>query len=215
MRAMILAAGRGERMRPLTDQTPKPLLMVKDRPLLAYHLMALAQAGIHEVVINHAWLGEQIEHAIGDGHQYGVQVSYSPEIPGGLETGGGIFQALPLLGDEPFVVVNGDIWCNYPFGSLPAEPNGLAHLVMVDNPVHHPKGDFVLDDGRLLLKGERTLTYSGVAVFRKEFFAECKPGRFPLAPLLRQHISHGQVSGEYYSEVWCDVGTPERLAGLN
>jgi len=215
MRAMILAAGRGERMRPLTDHVPKPLLTVKGRPLLAYHLAALGQAGIEEVVINYAWLGEKIEQTIGDGSQYGLRVRYSPEIPGGLETGGGIYQALPLLGDAPFIVVNGDIWCDYSFLTLPVEPKGLAHLVMVDNPNHHQCGDFVLQDGRLSLNGGRTLTYSGIAVFRPAFFAGCSDGRFPLAPMLRQQIADGEVSGEYYSGEWCDVGTPERLAGLN
>ncbi len=215
MRAMILAAGRGERMRPLTDFTPKPLLEVAGKPLLEYHLEALAKVGIRQVVINHAWLGEKIEQVMGDGQRYGLSISYSPEQEGGLETAGGIIQALPLLGDEPFMVINGDIWCDFPFEHLPEQPKGLAHLVMVANPEHNPEGDFVLDDGWLKLNGGEKLTYSGIAVFRPEFFAGLKPGRAALAPLLKQYITQGKVSGEYFDGQWCDVGTPQRLADLN
>ncbi|VAW85659.1 Nucleotidyl transferase possibly involved in threonylcarbamoyladenosine formation [hydrothermal vent metagenome] len=215
MRAMILAAGRGERMRPLTDTTPKPLLMVQGKPLLIHHLIALEKAGVTQVVINHAWFGEKIEALVGDGAAYGLQVSYSPEPAGGLETAGGIFQALPLLGNAPFIVVNGDVWCDYPFAALPSQIQGVAHLVMVDNPAQHPEGDFSLNNGLLSNASDNALTYSGIAVFHPDFFAKCQPGRYPLAPLLRQQIVKGRVSGEYYPGVWCDVGTPERLDELN
>ncbi len=214
MKAMILAAGRGERMRPLTDRLPKPLLPVGGRPLIEYHLSALAGAGIREIVINHAWLGECIEQVLGDGSRWGVRLHYSPEKEG-LETGGGIFNALPLLGGEPFVVVNGDVWCNYPFARLPEQPAGIAHLVLVDNPTHHPKGDFSLREGRVRADGKLRLTYSGIAVLRPELFAGCSPGRFPLAPLLRRAMAAGEVSGEHYRGRWIDVGTPDRLDELD
>ena len=215
MRAMILAAGRGERMRPLTDHMPKPLLQVAGKSLIAYHLSALAGAGVEQVVINHAWLGRQIEAAVGDGSEFGLQVRYSAEPEGGLETAGGIVQALPLLGDDPFWVINGDVWCDYPLQQLPYRPSGQAHLVMVDNPLHHPQGDFALIDGLLSLDGRSRLTYSGIAVFDPEFFSGCLPERSALAPLLRQRIESQLVSGEYYSGTWCDVGTPQRLDELN
>ncbi len=214
MKAMILAAGRGERMRPLTNRTPKPLLPVGGRPLIEYHLSALAEAGVSEIVINHAWLGKCIEQALGDGSRWAVKLRYSPEQEG-LETGGGILNALPLLGMRPFVVVNGDVWCNYPFSRLPKEPEGLAHLVLVDNPSHHPDGDFALRSGRVWLNGAPRLTYSGIAVLRPELFESCEPGRFPLAPLLRRAMQDGQVSGEHYRGDWVDVGTPERLKELD
>ncbi len=214
MKAMILAAGRGERMRPLTDHVPKPLLKVGGRCLIEYHLGALASAGIREIVINHAWLGAQIEQALGDGSHWGVEIRYSAEQEG-LETGGGIFNALPLLGEQPFLVVNGDVWCNYPFHQLPVEPAaGLAHLVLVDSPPHHPEGDFVLQGGRVRLEGGPRLTYSGIAVCHPALFASCTPGIFPLAPLLRSAITAEKVSGEHYRGRWVDVGTPERLHEL-
>ncbi len=215
MRAMILAAGRGERMRPLTYSTPKPLLKVQKKPLLIHHLIALKEAGVSQVVINHAWLGEQIEALIGDGAKYGLQVRYSAEPAGGLETAGGIFHALPLLGSEPFIVVNGDIWCDYPFKKLPSQLEGVAHLVMVDNPAQHSKGDFSLNKRQLSLSPHHALTYSGIAVFHPDFFAKCQAGRYPLAPLLKEQIVKKRVSGEYYPGTWCDVGTPERLHQLN
>ncbi len=215
MRAMILAAGRGERMRPLTDKLPKPLLSVQGRSLLEYHLIALAKAGVEQVVINHAWLGGKIEAAIGDGKQYGLRVYYSAEPSGGLETGGGILKALPLLGDVPFIVVNGDVWCDYPFSRLPKQLTGLVHLVMVNNPSHNVEGDFFLNDGQIVQQGDMTLTYSGIAVFHPHFFVNCEPGKFPLAPLFRRCIASGEMSGEYYEGEWCDVGTPERLKKLN
>ncbi|HEB57733.1 MAG TPA: nucleotidyltransferase family protein [Gammaproteobacteria bacterium] len=213
MKAMILAAGRGERLRPLTDNTPKPLLDVGGRPLIAWHLAALAAAGIDEVVINHAWLGEQIRARVPALAPAGLRVRFSDEGDTALETGGGIYQALCWLGDAPFVGVNGDIWTDYPFSQLPAQPEGLAHLVMVDNPPHHGTGDFVLRGGRLYAggEGEERLTFSGIGVYRPQLFADCKAGRFPLAPLLRAAMARDEVSGEHYPGAWFDVGTRERL----
>lgn len=210
MKAMILAAGKGERMRPLTLHTPKPLLSVAGKALIEYHIDALARAGCTELVINHAWLGLQIEQALGDGGQYGVRIRYSPE-PEPLETGGGIFRALPLLGDDPFVVVNGDVWTDYDFSALPRQLDGLAHLVLVDNPGHHPQGDFVLERGRVLDEGQPRFTYSGMAVLSPALFAGCSAGAFKLAPLLRSAMQAGRVSGEHYAGRWLDVGTVERL----
>ncbi len=214
MKAMILAAGRGERMRPLTDHTPKPLLKVGGRCLIDYHLAGLAEAGIQEVIINHAWLGEQIERELGDGGRWGVKIHYSAELQG-LETGGGIFNALPLLGEAPFLVINGDVWCRYPFAQLPATPAGLAHLVLVDNPPHHAQGDFALRGGHVCSQGAPRLTYSGIGVFRPALFAGCSRRSFPLAPLLRRLMRDNQVTGEHYRGRWIDVGTPERLHKLD
>ena len=212
---MILAAGRGERMRPLTDRIPKPLLPVGDRPLIQHHIESLAQAGFRELVINHAHLGDQIEYALGDGSRWGVQINYSPEPAGALETGGGIFQALPLLGDAPFVVVNGDIWTDYDFSHPLLPENSLAHLVLVDNPAHNPQGDFCLADGWVSDGPGERLTFSGIGIYRPALFADCRPGAFPLAPLLKAAMAQGRVSGEYYRGRWVDVGTPERLAEIN
>ncbi len=212
---MILAAGRGERMRPLTDDTPKALLRIGGQMLIEHHVHALAQAGITELVINHAHLGEQIVKALGDGDAYGVSIRYSPETGAALETGGGIFNALPLLGEQPFLVVNADIWTDFPFDGLPAAPNGVAHLVMVDNPDHHPDGDFSLSNGRLSPRGPAMLTFSGIGVYRPELFDGCQAGAFPLGPLLRAAMEREQVSGEFYSGRWFDIGTPERLAAVN
>lgn len=212
MRAMVLAAGKGERMRPLTLQTPKPLIPVAGVPLIEYHLRALARAGFADVVINHAWLGEKIEAYLGDGAQFGVRIQYSREAQP-LETGGGIFQALKYLGDEPFVVVNGDIWTDYDFSALSQPLAGLAHLVLLDNPPHHPEGDFALQQDRVTLPDTaNALTYSGIAVLHPQLFAHSFAGAFKLAPLLRQAIAQGQVSGEHFKGRWVDVGTPERLA---
>lgn len=214
MKAMILAAGKGERLRPLTLHTPKPLVRAGGVPLIEYHLRALVQAGFDELVINHAWLGEQIEAHLGDGTALGVHIRYSPEGEP-LETGGGIHRALPLLGDEPFLVVNGDIWTDYDFHRLKAPMTGLAHLVLVDNPAHHPAGDFSLSNGRVQeTVGEAALTYSGIAVLSPRLFEGCQPGAFKLAPLLRQAIAEGQVSGEHFNGCWIDVGTHERLADV-
>ncbi|QBF28809.1 nucleotidyltransferase family protein [Pseudomonas tructae] len=211
MKAMILAAGKGERMRPLTLHTPKPLVPVAGMPLIEYHLRALAAAGFKDVVINHAWLGQQIEDHLGDGSRWGLSISYSPEGEP-LETGGGIFKALPLLGNEPFLLVNGDIWTEYDFAGLPESINGLAHLVLVDNPGHHDKGDFTLEQGQVSDGTADTLTYSGIAVLAPQLFADCQAEAFKLAPLLRQAMAAGRVSGEHYRGHWVDVGTLERLA---
>ena len=215
MKAMILAAGRGERMRPLTDDTPKPLLMVAGKPLIQWHIEALARAGFTEIVINHAWLGQQIEDTLGDGAQYGVRIIYSAEGDTGLETGGGIYHALSLLTDvkseTPFLVVNGDVVTDIDFSQLPQQITGLAHLVMVPNPEHHPQGDFVLQDGIVVDKGEPRLTFSGIAIYHPQLFAQCTDDVFPLAPLLRQAMQQGQVCGESHVGEWLDVGTPERL----
>jgi len=215
---MILAAGRGERMRPLTDLTPKPLLDVGGKPLIQWHIENLARAGVRELVINHAHLGAQIEACLGDGHPFGVNIRYSPEEEA-LETAGGIANALPLLGDAPFLVVNGDVYCNFDFSvltdlSIPEQQ--LAYLVLVDNPVQHLGGDFALEDGRVRQHGERMLTFSGVAVYRPELFAAIGQGvKAKLAPLLRAAMDHGKVGGMRYAGRWEDVGTPQRLAGLN
>ncbi len=215
MIAMLLAAGRGERMRPLTDTRPKPLLEVAGKALIEYHLAALQRAGIREVVINHAWLGEQIEARLGTGERYGLQISYSPERPAALETAGGIVQALPRLGTAPFLVLNADIWTDYPLQNLPRQIAGLAHLVMVDNPPHHPDGDFHLAGERLQAEGEPRLTFSGIGIYQPELFAGLKAGARPLAPLLRAAMQAGRVSGEHYRGRWVDVGTPQRLAALD
>ena len=211
---MILAAGRGERMRPLTLARPKPLLRVGGEALIEHHLRALAAAGFREVVVNLSWLGEQIPEALGDGTRYGLAIRYSDEGPEPLETGGGIFRALPLLGDEAFVVVNGDIWTDFDFSTLHRPLDGMAHLVLVDNPEHHPGGDFILADGKVH-EGAPTadkLTYSGIAVLHPRLFDGCVDGAFKLAPLLRRAMALEQVSGERLDGHWIDVGTHERLA---
>lgn len=229
MKAMILAAGRGERMRPLTDRCPKPLLQVGGRSLLAWHLQALARAGIRDVVINHAWLGEQIPAALGDGARFGLQLHYSDEGSNVLETGGGIFRALPLLGEGPFLLVNGDIWTDYDFARRPElDDEALATLVLVPNPPQHPRGDFALlprtTGGFDILADPLELerpgvpprfTYSGIGVYRPSLFAGCEPGRFPLLPLLRRAAAAGRLRGVLYQGLWSDVGTPERLADLD
>ncbi|CAB1370006.1 N-acetylmuramate alpha-1-phosphate uridylyltransferase MurU [Denitratisoma oestradiolicum] len=223
MKAMILAAGRGERMRPLTDATPKPLLAVGGKPLIVWHLERLAAAGFREVVINHAHLGKQIEQALGNGAAFGLSIAYSPEPPGALETAGGIAQALPLLtqDDECFLVVNGDIWCDYDFATLPGLATGnLAHLLLVPNPPQHPIGDFALGaDGRVFAPATPDtprLTFSGIGLYRPSLFGSLAPGLpAKLAPLLRQAIADQRVSGQRYDGRWEDVGTPRRLADLN
>jgi MurNAc alpha-1-phosphate uridylyltransferase len=215
MKAMILAAGRGERMRPLTDQVPKPLLEVAGKSLIQYHIEALRDAGFHELVINYAWLGEQIVASLGDGARFGVDILYSPEPEGALETGGGIHNALSLLGDDAFLVVNGDIWTDYSCTRLNHPPEHLAHLVLVDNPSHHRQGDFSLDNGYVTDGGEAALTFSGIGLYRPEFFANCSPGVFPLAPLLRAAMHSRHVTGEHYTGRWTDVGTQQRLAALD
>ncbi|SHM67834.1 N-acetylmuramate alpha-1-phosphate uridylyltransferase MurU [Phytopseudomonas punonensis] len=213
MKAMILAAGKGERLRPLTLHTPKPLVRAAGVPLIEYHVRALARAGFSELVVNHAWLGQQIEDYLGSGEGFGVSIRYSPEGEP-LETGGGIFKALPLLGDAPFLIVNGDIFTDYDFSTLRRPLSAKAHLVLVDNPAHHPQGDFRLHD-HLIEDGAAdaaSLTYSGIAVLSPELFTGCQPGAFKLAPLLRDAMQSKQVSGEHFTGRWVDVGTHERLA---
>jgi len=212
---MILAAGRGERMRPLTDEIPKPLLPVGGRPLIVWQIERLARAGIRDLVINHAHLGQMIERALGDGAAWGVRIRYSAEGEGrALETGGGIYHALPMLGERPFLVVNGDVWSDIDLAGLELAERDLAQLVMVDNPPHHPAGDFHLADGRLHAEGEPRLTFSGIGVYRRELFADCQAGAFPLAPLLRAAMHSGRVGGEHHTGQWIDVGTPQRLAEI-
>lgn len=215
IRAMILAAGRGERMRPLTDQTPKPLLPVGGQALIEYPIRGLAASGIRHIVINLGYLGAQIRDYLGDGQRWGVSIHYSPEPPGALETGGGIFQALPLLGSAPFIVVNGDVWSDYPYSHLPCSLSGLGHLILVDNPPQHRQGDFALIAGqRIGNHGPSRLTFAGISVLHPALFAGCQPGRFALTPLLRAAADSGQLSGEYYTGQWFDIGTPERLQAL-
>lgn len=212
---MILAAGRGERMRPLTDHTPKPLLRVGGKPLIVWHIERLVAAGISDIVINHAHLGQQIEVALGDGARWGARLKFSAEGDGrALETGGGIYKALPLLDAGVFLVVNGDVWCDVDAAQLQVADGFLANLLMVDNPPHHPDGDFALQDGRLHVDGDRRLTFSGIGVYRRELFDDCRPGAFPLAPLLRAAMARGDVSGQHYRGEWLDIGTPQRLEAL-
>jgi len=221
---MILAAGRGERMRPLTDNMPKPLLSVAGKPLIQHHIERLAQAGIRELVINLAWKGAMIREALGTGARFGVEIAYSDEGERALETGGGIFNALPLLGAQPFLIVNGDVWTDYPFGRLVARfesttlgqvRSDLAHLVLVPNPPQHARGDFTLAEGRVLERGADTATYSGIAVYSREFFAGCPTGPFRLLDPLTAAINAGRLSGERYEGRWFDIGTPQRLAELD
>jgi MurNAc alpha-1-phosphate uridylyltransferase len=213
--AMILAAGRGERLRPITEKTPKALVEVRGRSLLERHLDHLQAAGIETVVINLGWHGEQIADRIGSGQDYGLKVIYSPEGDDILETGGGIHRALPLLGRDPFLVVNADVFTDMPLPPAELAGDDLGHLVLVPRPAHKAHGDFDLRDGRICDNGGATYTFSGVAVYRPEFFADCEPGRFPLAPMLRAAARAGCMAGSLYEGLWEDVGTPERLAELN
>lgn len=230
MRAMILAAGRGERMRPLTDTTPKPLLRVAGKPLIVWHIERLVAVGINDIIINHAWLGEQIEKTLGDGSQFGVRLSYSAETTA-LETAGGIAKALPFFQGKPFLVVNGDIWCDW----NPAEARGhvdalqtanaLAWLLLVDNPSHHPDGDFVLapcsyvglrDVDALSAANAQTLTFAGIGIYLPQFFSDVQPDESAaLAPLLRAAIENNRIIGSHHCGDWVDVGTPERLSTLD
>lgn len=217
MKAMILAAGRGERMRPLTDHTPKPLLEVGGQPLIVWHLQRLAAAGFKQVVINHAHLGQQLEAALGNGSRWGLSIAYSPEQVA-LETAGGIVQALPLLGQQPFLVVNGDVYCDIDFAALGQGlvADELAKLVLVDNPPQHAKGDFAFDAGQLLLDGAQRLTFSGVAVYHPQLFKDLVAGEVAkLLPLLQSAILHGQASAIHHQGIWHDIGTPERLQALD
>lgn len=218
MKAMILAAGRGERMRPLTDHTPKPLLPVAGKPLIVWHLERLARAGFRDIVINHAHLGDEIEALLGAGDAWGVRIHYSAEPVGALETAGGIANALHLLGDTPFLVVNGDIFCDWDVGRANGAlaPEMLAHLVLVDNPPQHPAGDFTLTQQKVGVGGTARLTFSGIGIYRTELFAGIVRGQpAKLAPLLHETIDAGRISGEHHLGRWVDVGTPERLAALD
>lgn len=227
MKALIFAAGLGERMRPLTDTTPKPLLCVGGKPLIEWHLEKLAALGITEVIVNTSWLAEQFPHMLGDGARWGLRIHYLYEGNTPLETGGGMCNALPLLGDAPFLLVNGDVWTDFDFARLPREPAGLAHLVMVDRPPQASHGDFALDaDGCVRTDGAHKLTYAGIGVYRPQLLddwnevipepaiANGKP-KFPLAPLLRARMATGAITGEHHRGRWTDVGTPERLARLD
>ncbi len=221
MKAMILAAGHGTRMRPLTDHTPKPLLEVGGKPLIVWHIEKLQKAGFKDIVINIAWLGEQIPEALGDGSAFGVNLHYSDEQQeGALETAGGIVKALPLLagksGDEPFLVVNGDVWCDLHYRhDNPLHENDLAHLILVNNPAHNPEGDFALLKNRVSPDGAKKFTFSGIGYYHPALFNKLSQGKRPLAPLLRQAMSRHQVSGELFAGDWRDIGTPERLQQLD
>lgn len=228
MRALIFAAGKGERMRPLTERTPKPLLEAGGKPLIVWHLEKLAALGVRDVVVNTSWLAHRFEPALGDGSRWNLRLHYSNEGPEPLETGGGMHHALRLLGTGPFIAVNGDIWTDFELHRLPREPPGLVHLVMVDNPAQHPRGDFHLDSAGILHDdGTPKLTYSGIGVYRPELFdgwqqvigkidgAEETPPRFKLAPLLSAAMQKQLATGEYHGGRWTDVGTPERLAQLD
>jgi len=228
MKALIFAAGKGERMRPLTDRTPKPLLPARGKPLVEWHLEKLAALGVSDVVLNIAWLAPAFAPALGDGSRWGLRLHYSDEGAEPLETGGGLLHALPLLGDAPFLAVNGDIFTDHDFARLPREPAGLAHLVLVDNPDHHPRGDFALGaDGRVSDDGAAKLTFAGIGVYRPAILAgwrdiigaapgaDATPPRFRLVPLLRAAMARGEVTGEHHRGEWTDVGTPERLAALS
>ena len=214
MKAMLLAAGRGERMRPLTDHRPKPLIEVRGQPLIVWHLRALARAGVDEVVINLSWLGAMIRDALGTGEAHGVRIRYSEEGEPPLETGGGIQRALPLLGDAPFLLVNGDVFTDVDLGALRLPAGSLAHLVLVPNPPHNPRGDFDLRDGRIVGAPADRLTYSGVGIIDPALLLEAAPGRFPLRPWLQKALDAGRLSGQRHDGYWLDVGTPERLADL-
>ncbi|KAI5913588.1 nucleotidyltransferase family protein [Thauera sp. 2A1] len=219
MKAMILAAGRGERMRPLTDHTPKPLLEAGGKPLIVWHIERLREAGFTELVINHAHLGHLLEAALGDGRRLGVHIAWSPEREA-LETAGGIRQALPLLGDHPFLVVNGDVFCDVDFASVRLQPGDFAQLLLVPNPAHHTAGDFLLRGTRIVADDEgaaaQCLTFSGIGVYDPALFADLAPGsRAKLAPLLRTAIAAGRVGGARHDGCWVDVGTPARLAELD
>jgi MurNAc alpha-1-phosphate uridylyltransferase len=221
LKVMILAAGLGERMRPLTDVTPKVLLEVTGKPLIYYHLERLAKVGVTDVIVNICHLAEQLEESLGSGRQWGLNISFSRELEP-LETAGGIIRALPLLGEQAFLIVNGDVWTDYPFEQLLAKSltrNNLAHLVMIDNPPQHINGDFYLgEDGQLLAQAEpgaQARTYAGIGLYTADFFKGVEAGKLALKPLLDKAIAQGQISAEYYGGEWFDVGTPNRLAQLN
>ncbi len=216
MKAMILAAGRGERMRPLTDHTPKPLLPVAGKTIIEHTINQLVAAGFDDIIINHAHLGQQIADHLGDGSRYGASIRYSAEGEQGLETAGGIINALPLLGDDVFLVVNGDIATDFPYAELKNRAVDLAHLVLVDNPEHHQQGDFALDNtGQVNGTGPELWTFSGIGLYRAELFSNLPVGSSKLGPLLRQAIAVQRVSGQKFAGFWMDIGTPERLQTLD
>ncbi len=212
---MILAAGRGERLRPLTDSLPKALIEVRGQSLLERHLRAMHAGGIRDVVINLGWLGATIRDRVGNGDAYGLRVDYSDEGENVLETGGGIFRALPMLGKEPFLVVNADVYTDMPFAEHVLPADAVGHLVLVDTPDYRRRGDFDLLDGVVKNAEDPTLTYSGVAIYRPEFFSNCEPGRFSIVPMLRRAADEGVLRGSHYKGLWADVGTPERLSMCN
>jgi N-acetyl-alpha-D-muramate 1-phosphate uridylyltransferase len=214
MKAMILAAGKGERMLPLTVDTPKPLMLVRGDPLIVHHLRNLAKAGISDVVVNVWYLAEKLVGELGDGSSFGVKIHYLVEKQL-LNTGGGIVNALPYLGSAPFLVMSADVYTDFPIASLPTAPASLAHLVMVDNPEYHQAGDFVLDKGQIKLSGTDKLCYANIGIFRPEFFVGAPLGPFPLGELMRQHILNGLVTGQYYNGLWYNVGTPAELEMVN
>jgi N-acetyl-alpha-D-muramate 1-phosphate uridylyltransferase len=213
---MVLAAGRGERLRPITDTVPKALVAIAGKPLIVYHLEALERAGVREVVINLSWLAEKIRAALGDGERYGVRITYSEEGPVPLETGGGIHRALPLLGPGPFLVVNSDVWTDVDFGRLLTLEEGAdARLLLAPNPPQHPRGDFGLEGDYVVERDADRFTYTGLGVYRPELFAGCTPGKFPLLPLLKRAIAARRLRGEVYPGEWLDIGSPDRLAWLD
>lgn len=215
-KAMLLAAGRGERLRPITDTLPKPLVEIAGKPLIAYHLEALVRAEVRDVVINLSWLGEKIRAALGDGSRYGVRITYSEEGPVPLETGGGIHRALPLLGPEPFLVVNADVWTDIDFSRVPALDDGAdARLMLAPNPPHHPRGDFGLEGDFVVERKADRFTYTGIGVYRPELFEGCTPGKFPLLPLLKRAIAARRLRGAVHRGEWLDIGSPDRLAWLD
>ena len=217
MKAMILAAGLGTRMQPLTNHLPKPLLAVGGKPLIVWHLERLKRNGFQDIVINIAWLGHKVPEMLGNGDQFGLSIEYSDEQDElALETAGGIIKALPILGADPFLVINGDIWCDYEY--MPASPllgNDLAHLVLVDNPTHNPNGDFLLKSGRVHGSGCPQLTFAGIAYYHPDFFKQQTYGKQALPPIMRDAMESGLVSGEHHIGEWQDIGTPERLKELD
>jgi MurNAc alpha-1-phosphate uridylyltransferase len=218
VKAVVLAAGRGVRLKPLTDTTPKPLIEVRGKPLMVHHLERLRDAGFTHIHINTSWLAEKLHSFLGDGSRYGVHIHYSYEGAEPLETGGGLFKMLPVIGREPFLVVNGDVFTDFPFENLKhsLKPDFLAHLVMVPNPEHHPQGDFHLSPaGHLRLEGEPKLTYSGIGVYRADLFKDRDAGKFPLLPLFKEAMRGEALSGEHYLGIWSDVGTIESLDRLD
>jgi N-acetyl-alpha-D-muramate 1-phosphate uridylyltransferase len=216
MKAMVLAAGRGERMRPLTDSTPKPLLLAGGKPLIGHMLEGLARSGILEVVINLSWLGERIRSTLGHGAEYGVRISYTEEGPVPLETGGGVVHALPLLGADPFIVVSGDIWTDFDFRSLQLPAGADGQLVLVANPPHHPRGDFALENGgRVVARDRDRLTYANIGLFRHELFSACVAARFPLVEVLQRSVAAGRMHGRIHRGEWMNIGTSGQLAALD